>query len=334
MVSLLPAGFVTAYGTALNISRIIVLNPVHEQAFAHVARRLPGVTVQRLMGGAIGAALSLLALLLAAKLRRRRVVFFHECCWPLFDILVGVVKPRGRFFPQVTMSSFEQVSLADLPKPSGWKAWVQRQVLRAVGNQFVVYRTARDSADHGYNYSFSYRQYPDTIEIAPVGARPAGTERAEADRGEPTSSRALTVLLITGTEPVPDDDLRATYLALIDVAIAEGYAVHIKDHPLAKLGVPSAACIHVDPTLPIELITERFAFAIGVASTGLMGAGDRKLSILDMLNSMPDEARRMRREHLLALPGGDRVEFVADLASVRTALRQHRQAMADLAASR
>jgi len=327
--SLLPAQFLVQHGRSLNIDRIVVLNRIHEQSFTYVAAQLPGVRVQRLPGGALARALSMLAILVAAKVRHRDVVFFHECCWPLFDILVGIVKPVGFFFPQVTMAGFERVGFADLPKPHGWKAWLQRQVLRAVRSRFVVYGTPRDSSDHGYTYSFAYRQYPDTIRMAPIRARPANADvPGDEVAGEPPAPSELRVILIAGTEPVPDDELRKLYLALIDMASGEGYKVFVKDHPIARLQLPCESCTHFDPTLPIELVKERFDFAIGVASTGLLAVADRKLSILNLLDAMPDNARRMRREHLIALPGGGRIEFVASLNEVREKLLQHRLATA------
>ena len=330
VASLLPARFLVQHARSLNINRIVVLNRIHEQSFTYVASELPGVRVQRLRGGAVAAALSLFSILLAARIRRRRVVYFHECCWPLFDILISILKPEGLFFPQVTMAGFERIGYADLPQPEGWKARLQRLVLRATGDRFVVYRTPRDSSVHGYAYCFAYREYPDTISVAPIAAQSSNAEPTPWEvSGRPVEGRKPQVILITGTEPVPDNDLRKIYLALIDIATGEGYKVFVKDHPITQLRVPCETCTHFDPSLPIELVKDRFDFAIGVASTGLFAVGDRKLSILTLLDAMPDNARRMRRKHLIALPGGERIEFVAGLEEVRELLRQHRRAMAD-----
>lgn len=333
VVSLLPARFLVRHGRLLNVSRIVVVTRVHEQAYAHVASRLPGATVQRLRGGPLLGSLQLVAQLMVIRARGRRVVFFHECCWPLFDVTVGLLRPSGLYFPQVTMSSFEAVDFSALSAPRGLKARLQRFVLGVLRNRFVVYRT-EDSPGRGYTYRFSYRQYPASIAVAPVGQRPWDAGPDEPEAVNRADAEGLKIILVTGTEPVRDEDLRAAYRAVIEMAKAEGYQVFVKDHPIAKLAVSGDDCIHLDATMPIELVTDSFDFSIGVASTAILGAGHRKVSILETLSAMGFEAKRSRREHLLALPGGDRVEFVSDLASVRALLKQHRQAVAEAAASR
>lgn len=320
--SLLPVRYLLEYGDALHVKRIVVLNRTHQRSFEYVAQRLPGASVSRLAGGPLLSSLMLAAHLMWAKLRGRRVVFFHECCWPVFDLLVSRLRPRGLFVPQVHMNGFETLADGELPPTTSLSRRIAFVLFGWALRDFIVYRMAKDSAEPGFNYYFSMRSYPDTIEVAPVW-RPAGR------RDEPlTSDTEPRVILIGGTEPVPDATVRDLYSLVTEVAVGEGYAVFFKDHPMHGIKFEHADCTVIDPARPMETITEGFAFSIGVASTAIFGAGARKISIMPMLEAMPAAVREVRRTRLLSHPesDADRLEFIDNLDLLRQVLREARSA--------
>lgn len=323
--SLLPARFLLERGEELNVRRIVVLNRTHQRSFEYVARHVPASRVSRLRGGQFVAAAQLVGHLVAAKLLRRRVLFFHECCWPLFDLLVSVVRPDGLFAPQVTMNGFEMLSVDELPLPGVWPRRLTRKLFLLVLRNFIVYRAPKDSGEQGYSYLPAMRAYPSSIEVSPLARRPGtGGPRPAPEAIRP--GVVPRILLVGGTEPVPDEDLRRLYTAVVEIGRAEGYDVFFKDHPIHGMGFESKSCAAIDPALPMELVTDRFSFSIGVASTAIFGVGDRKLSIMNLLEAMPEPVRQVRRERLLSHPDSDpgRVEFVADLEALARILGEAR----------
>lgn len=316
VASLLPARFIVQHAATLRVREIVVLNAIHEQSYAYVARRLDGATVTRLPGGMVWSSVGIVVRLLLAKIRGQSVTFFHECCWPVLDLAVAVIRPSGSFFPQVTMSGFDVIEPGEVPPPARWSRRFQFLLLRTVLDRFIVYRAQKQSGAAGADYFFAFRRYPPSIAVFPIADR-----SNSAERGRETDARD--VLFISGTEAVEDDYLRRVYLEMIQAAQREGYGVFIKDHPIYRLNVPVDAGVVIDPAMPIELIEQRFTFAVGVASTALLGVGRRKISIVNALDEMSDDVKRRRISHLKSLAGGDRVEFVSTAAEFQRILHEH-----------
>lgn len=316
VASLLPAAFLVKYADHFNVTRIIVTSAIHEAAFAHVAARLNGVAVQRLRGGAFSQAISLLRIVLGIRIRGQRVLFFHECCWPALDLAIDIARPQGWFFPRVTLASFDEIGFAELPVVAGWAQKIQRRAIWLLRRRFRFFKTYQDSSTEGFVHRLAYRRYPSTIETNDVGAEPivTDTRRSSNARG------SRQIIIVAATEPVPDDEQRQLYRAIAEVAAAEGYGVAFKDHPTSPLGFAAAGVQVIDSTIPIELLADDFDVAVGVASTGLLSVGDRKVSILEMLPSMAPAVRQSRREHLSALRGGDRILYVQNLDELRLLL--------------
>lgn len=318
VASLLPASLIVKRGRELGIREIVVLNVVHEQTYRHVAGRLDGVRVCRLNANPVLAALAIAQRLLRARWRDQRIVFFHECCFPVFDVLVAAIKPRGAYFPQVLMSpGYERVATEDIPPARGWRQRLRRVLLAPVIGQFEIYRSPKLSGEGGYGYYLSMRHYPRTINIHPVGSRDGGPPAGTGGSASPRS-----VLFVVGIESMPDQALRKVYGRLIAAAHAGGYAVTIKDHPIYGLHLDSDECEEIDPVIPVELLDRDFDFVIGIASTGLLAVGRRKVSIALGLDEMPPEIRQMRVDYLQSLPGGHSVEFLDSLESVEDLLRR------------
>lgn len=306
--SLLPAGFLVERATALNIGTVVVLNDVHERSYAHVAARVPGLRVERLRGQTIRVAFALARRFAGARMSGEPIMFFHECCWPAFDLLIWLLRPAGSFFPQVTMASFDVA-------PSGELGTGRRALaLRLLSHAFTIYRAPKNSGMPGYDYFPSFRAYPPSIRIFPVQPRIHSRGTSCPD--------GRSVIFIGGTEVgIADEPLRGMYTALMQTARQSGWSVFFKDHPLARLSVTLPdGCVALDAALPIELIDREFTLAVGVASTAILSVGDRKLSLVRTLEAMPQEVQDARTRHLKALPGGDAVEFPSSLAAVRAAL--------------
>jgi len=310
VASLLPAAFLVEHASQLRIRRVIVSSAALMPSFERVAALLPPpVVVEAVPMGPVGSAGRIAARIWSAKRRGETVVFFHECCWPVFDLLVDFLAAPAMFFPQVTMSGFDVVDPSEVPRAPTWAHRAKRALFGFVAGRFVAYRAPKQSGSGGYDYFLRYRQYPSTVRPFAIAPRLSLLARA--------NQISRSVLLIAGTEAVPDEELRQIYRTIIGMARDYGYRVIVKDHPLSPLNIDVGDCDVIDAFLPVELLDESFTVSIGVASTGLLAVGGRKVSLVNVLESMPPKVKRMRMQHLQALPGAAAIEFVDSLEAIR-----------------
>jgi len=310
VASLLPAQFIARRARSLGISQIVVLSAEHKRSYEYLKSEVGDTRVTQLGGWRMWRDVAVMARVASARLRGQTIIFFHECCWPAFDVAVSWFKPAGEFYPHVDMTrQFDEVDVSEIPRP------FRKAILGLLKNQFIVFRGPLDSGESGHNYFFSMRQYPATIKKFPIETAWEGQEPADV---APASKQ---IILIGGKDGVEDEYLRSIFLRLIEMARAEGYKVFFKDHPTHRLGV-NTDCDSIDPEKPIWLLKERFDFAIGVASVALLNTGRRKLAIVRALEQMPAEVRHRRENHLRGIPNSDRIEFVSSLEEVRTILHE------------
>ena len=315
--SLLPARFLADRAAELGIERIVVIHRIHEESYAYVADRVAGLQITRLRGGAASRAVQVIAQVLAAKLARRPVIFFHECCWPVFDVAVILLRPPGAFFPQITMAGFDPIAPSEWPMPSRWHHRLRRRLFAPFLKWFVVYRSAKLWGEEGYDYFLSCRGYPPSIEVHPVAERPVSV-RVAVD-GPPR------VLFLTGSESVDNDYLIEVYQRVMRLAHDAGFQVFMKDHPLYRLGLDLPFATVLDAAMPIELVDDGFDVAVAVASTALFSVGRRKVSIVRLIESMATEIKDARVRYLKSVPGGDSIEFPATLDDVRRVFETSRR---------
>ena len=315
VASTLPVAVLDKKIAEWGVAKIVLQGKTHLASYVYLQQRHPTVKLKVLPLSLVLGVIYLAGALLWIKLSRNRLVFFHECCNPIFDVLVKVIKPAGDYYPQVTLTSFLRVESADV------RVTRLKKVIRVMGLEgwFQYYRGDLDN-NEGHFYVQAVKAYPASItthEVSESRSILAATRtRKTLDTGEKK------VLLLCGRDVADDHELKSLYLQVIEIAISLGISCYLKDHPAinGRLNLMhDSACI-IDPALPLELIDDDFMLVIGVASTGLLHFSIRAVSIIKLLMHGEDDASIRRIAHMTSMPGGEAVQFPEDLQALQRIL--------------
>ncbi len=223
--------------------------------------------------------------MLLAKLSRSRVFMYHECCWPLVDFFVWLLRPSGFHFPQVDVRyMFRPVSRA-------------RFVLRHLSifgavKHFALLPLFRYFYDidnkQVVQIHIAMRAYPATI-VAVDTSTPAC-------RVQQPLALKKKIIIFCGTDYASPEELTCIYETVSRRASSLGYEVYVKNHPNpeARLPIVLKGAHEIDPTVPAELLEDDFSLAIGTASASMRSYGRRAVSVLRLVSSMDEQVRDLR----------------------------------------
>lgn len=246
VASTLPVGFIATQVDALRITRIYVLSKAHEISYQSLKKQHPALEVVRVPAGLLLQSMCFLFILLSARLANRRVIFFHECCLPILDLLLCMSRPHGCYFPQVTMSGFEEIEPTAFPRN---KIFRLLQLLGVI-DRFKFYRSP-PVGSNAVEYVVSIRGYPETIECKDVGYSREAVSHCYSCGGAKTNK----ILFVAGKSFVADARQVEVFSLLVAAAHARGYVCHIKDHPnpVYRLNLHIEGAVVIDPLLPVEI---------------------------------------------------------------------------------
>lgn len=303
VASTLPAGFMASQVEALDIRKIIVMNENLELSYRVFKDKHPAITIVCAPKGFLALSAFFLSQLILARLRRHSVVFFHECCLTLLDLLLMLVKPSGFYFPQVTMSGWEEIEFNKFPKQ---KLTILISALGLVSR----FRFYRFPAIGGYvpEYVMSVKQYPDCIISKDVGYVRELIARSSS-RVEGNSRK---ILFIAGKSCVPDVVQIRLYEDLIKIAQSRGYACYIKDHPnsVYRLNLVVKYATNYDPLVPSELLDRDFHLVVGVSSTSLLSYDERSISLVNLILEMTPDDRALCINHFEKTAPRNKIKYI------------------------
>ena len=304
VASVLPVAVLDKKIAEWGVSEVFLQGKTILPSYQYLQQRHPAIILSVLPKSFVLSFIHLTLLLLRTKLSRRRLVFFHEGCCPVFDVLVKFIQPVGNYYPQVTLNSFVRVDPEDVA------ATKIQKVIRALGlkDWFEYYRGDKDN-NEGYFFVHAAKSYPASITIHEVA------ESREILKAACLSSELKVekkkILLLCGRDVGADLELIRIYSKVIEQATSLGFTCYLKDHPgpHARLNLLNVDACIIDPAMPIELITDEFKLIIGVASTGLLHFGRGSISIIKLLTEITESARQRRISHLSSFPEGTLVKY-------------------------
>jgi len=310
VASTLPIQFIIK--NDLNIEEIFIALKSLKEPYKFLSNKIPKVKMFLIPENIFLHSLFLLYKIFLARLFSQEILFFHECCWPIFDLFVKIMKPKGVYCPQVTMSSFSPVLFDDLKLKSRTKELIAKYVFM---KYFILYRV-KDDGGKKYNYVWALRKYPSSIKTLPTTY--SFTVKGKTSIGKSDDVKIeqnKRILFLTGREPVRDNSISCLYEMLCKIAQINGYRVALKDHPnpTSRINLKLDDCEIINPAQPAELLEESFDFIVGVASTALLAFQGKAISIINLLTEMSIEEKRKRYSHLLNLPGGNKIISIKTL---------------------
>jgi hypothetical protein len=306
VASTLPVGFIAAQIDNLKVKKIYVLSKALEQSYQSFGKNYPQVNIVRAPSGLLLQSLYFLFVLLAARASGTQVVFFHECCLPIVDLLITVIKPRGYYLPQVTMSGFQEVEPAAFPRNRLY--WLLGFL--GVTDRFRFYCSPAVGNNES-EYLMSIRSYPSAITCKDVGFSREVVSRCYSCSGQKTNK----ILFVAGKSFVSDASQSTLFRSLIDAAHGRGYVCHIKDHPnsVYRLDLQIDGAVVLDPSQPVELMDQDYHLAVGVSSSALLGFNERAVSMVHMFDDMSSDDKRLCVKHFEEAFPGNQINYVRSL---------------------
>lgn len=306
VASTLPVGFIAAQMDTLKVKKIYVLSKAHELSYQRFRKKHPQVEIVRAPSGLLMQSLYFLFVLLKARSSGTQVVFFHECCLPMLDLLLTVIKPRGYYFPQVTMSGFQEIEPGAFPRSRLYRLLG----LLGVIDRFRFYRSPA-VGDNAIEYVMAIRGYPGSIISKDVGFSREVVSRCYSCGGQKTNK----ILFIAGKSFVSDASQSTLFQSLIDAAHGQGYVCHIKDHPnpVYRLDLQIDGAVVIDPLLPVELMDKDYHLAVGVSSSALLGFNERAVSLVHMFDDMSPVDKSLCVRHFEEAFPGNKINYIRSL---------------------
>jgi len=303
VVSTLPVGFMVSQFESLHIKKIIVTSQVLKYSFQGIKEKYPFIEIVQAPSGFIMQAFYFITQLLTAKLGRNSVIVFHECCMPILDLLLKLIRPVGYYFPQVTMSGWENIKFDEFPKQK------LTFFLKTFGlvSYFKYYRSSAIGGNEP-EYSLSIKSYPSNIVTKDVKF-----SREKISEHFLTSHiKRKKILFITGKSYASNSAQINVYRNLIDCAYSKGYTCHIKDHPnpIYRLDLSIDCAINIDPVVPVELLERDYHLVVGVSSTSLLAFHEQSISIINLFDDISSEDRVSCEKHFNNADPENKIKYI------------------------
>ena len=252
--------------------------------------------------------------LLCIKITGNRVQFFHECCWPEFDVLVSIIRPEGIYSPAHDFSvSAELIQLNNIPLSKSIVRRIKRIIYKTVFERYFNIYNMPTSANIA-NYALSAITYPKSITQIDLN-RCDTMILNNSDSGDVSVKRAL---IVGGEEALNNnEELVKLYHKIVKKLIYNNFVVYYKEHPTDSLGFKSNYCIELDRYIPAEMIEIRFEIIIASTSTALARMhGNKKISVMNALHGWKENIKSLRMKCLMSVPGSNEALFIKNIDDI------------------
>lgn len=240
--------------------------------FAEIANPLERPKVKVVGQKVKGGVLSLFLSLTREKRAGTSFVFFHECCWPLLDLFLLLIRPSAVLYPQVSMAAFPVLSGRER---RNLHLGLRKSVLTFLASPVFEFRMVKDQGRT--TLSPVCRKYPNSVVRFPYVPRQTNLVNAVSKRRR--------VLFVGAVDLVEPDEISRKFVELAHRLKAKGIGCSFKDHPNPDLrlgGDQSVYDTSERPEVPIEFILDEYSVLIGLFSTSLIGFPGLSVSIAPM----------------------------------------------------
>lgn len=307
VASTLPVFVLNKMAEEWNVGRVLVASPALAKSYNYLRAENPSIKIVCLPQSRMLNVIYLFVHLCATRLSKRKIYFFHECCCIYFDLIIGLVKPCGVFYPQVTLDSFTKI---DFSRSSLSKIKVLLLLFR-LDKVFVPYLMDRDD-NRGKAVIWSRINYPSTVSQYSVTVSSHIKSNGVPLLGDCFQKK---ILFLVGSEVFDNNTICRLYIKIVDLCVELGFQCYVKDHPnpQSRLCLTHPRLIEIDPYMPIELSDDKYDFVVGAASTALLQFKRASISILQLISDVDSELLAQRKKHITAMKYGELINFPATL---------------------
>jgi hypothetical protein len=308
VASALPIQLLSLYQKEWDVQTIVISDKLHLPSYNYLLKKNQQLKFKILSGNIILSITTLLIILLKIKISGKRVIFFHEAAWPWFDLFITFIKPAGLFLPQLSNLGRTQVNYESVASHSTFARMLKWFNLDRLFDIFLVFTNGGASINH----FFSIKKYPESV----ISFNENYSRQLIIDKSKEFEGNCKRkILILSGKDWIADEIQIKAFLKIIEIALKYNFQCFIKDHPSiqGRLNLSHIKVQSIDPAIPVELIENDFAFAIGFATVGLLFFKDSAISIVDAVENIDENIRRLRKQHLTSLVGGEKVKFIKAL---------------------
>lgn len=301
VASTMPFSFVRGLAKKNDVINLVLLGQNLNLSYSSIASTFPNVRISVAPRNFVFHAIYLAYWLLKSMSSGRPIVFFHECCCPILDILIKIFRPAGHYFPMVEMSSLARVCSFDLYPAGKMRYFLQATFL---WRWFFVYESAPLGNSSNKNYFLTLKQYPASIKSHDV-------EESRILSGACSDAVTLTghkkIIFLCGLSRFDNEKVISTLTMIAEYATQNGFECFIKDHPNSefRLGFDQAGLTVIDPTIPVQSLDDVFSLAIGISSNSLSWYGDRAVSIINLIDGLSAQDKNDVKNFITKFPGGE-----------------------------
>lgn len=317
VASTLPAKFLKDEATELKIERIVCASEDLSTSYSFLKDNHKNLSIVGLPKRKIKHFFSLLSLINSSQ----NIYFFHECCWPLFDLGLIILQTPARWYPQVSLNGFRLVHHEELNFKNQIAFYYDNKNLTTISSVlamtvlnrwFDVYENTSDGGDGVYRCLSLKTEKFHFIKKFEI----------KSDASLLVPQREITrlnysVVVTCAREPIADNIQIELYNLICDIFSHRGYNIFVKDHPnpTSRLGFTYPGAEILAAHIPFECINLDFDFVIGVASASMGRSKQKSLSLLNLIPFTP-EVIKSRMATLAALENFSNIIFIRSIAQV------------------
>lgn len=230
--------------------------------------------------------LKLIYILIKIKLLNCKIIFFHECCNPLFDFLVNILKIKGLYFPIANPLKMEKGYNypAYQVKSLSLKKKIIYFILSFILKNFKFYMRKRLSGIPVLY--FVNKKYHNKILVQKKNY----TKNTKKKFSSIIKNR---VLIFLSKVPSCDnksynDKMLNCFDKVINFCNKNNILIYVKDHPnkSSRLKLKNKNIIKINPNKPAELIQyDDFDLFISLTSNSLCSFDNKAVSIVNLISN-------------------------------------------------
>jgi hypothetical protein len=318
VASTMPFAFVSNMAKKNTIIDLVLMGENLYPAYSAIADNYLNVHIQVAPKFIAKHAIYLASWLIKSRLLKREIIFFHECCCPILDILIKIIRPNGHYFPIVEMSNTAKLAVFDLFPKGKIKYFLQVTFL---WRWFDVYEAPPlgNSLTFKNDYFLTLKRYPHSIKVHDIQE---SRLRSQINRSPPILTGKKKIIFLCGASLFDTSKVLFILRVIAEHAIENGFDCHIKDHPNIefRLGFNYPGATVLEPQIAVEGIDDVYSLAIGVTSNSLSLFGSRSISIVNLIDGLSESDRFIAVTFIKTLPSAENFCFPDSMEQMLTLL--------------
>ena len=281
---------------------IIVKNHEIHKSYQFLEKEKKNIELELLPKNFILRLLNIFFLIIYYKLKNIKFIFFHECCWPEFDIIVKIFNPKSFYIPIVKMSGFNKFN--NKFEQVGYKTILKLKLFDFFFyNLFTIYYRKEKK----YTFYFSLKKYPYKVIVKKFKILIKNIK-----------VKNKKILFVLSREFCDNSETVKIYKKISTIFKKKGYKTYFKDHPNenSRLNVNLSKITKINPNKPFELIENNFDYLVGCGSTPLSYKGSRSISIIRLIKSYKKREAKSRIDHMKSIYDGKKINFPVKIRDI------------------